>query len=159
MADEKSEEFRRFVLANREIIENILNEGKPDCSEMRKQVRDDVDECIDETKARVIEFNNAVLQVIGDDDVQKHFIAGCLEFVHFFESVLEAMPLSPETREAVEKFHVARDNALRNVVIAGAKDKMDNLTFEDVKRSSNSVKDRIENISIREIKDTVKRNL
>ncbi len=164
MADDKSEEFRRFVLENREIIESILREGKeeePDPSDVPES--HDLEEDLEKTKEKAIEVSDAILKIINDDDVQKHFITGCIEFFHFLEAVIHAAPLSPDVREAVDKLEDTFDTTVRNVVVAGAKDKMENITINDVKKKSadtyTSTKDKIENISIRDIKDSIKEHI
>jgi len=155
MSDDKSEEFRRFVLENRDIIESILNEGKE-----AEEPADPMKEHIDEAKLKSKELGDAMLKIASDDDVQKHFITGCLEFLHFFEAIINAAPLSPEMREVVDKFEATRDTTLRNIGVAGAKDKMENITINDVKKKTasnySSTKEKIENISIRDIKDSIK---
>ena len=151
MAEDQSEEFRKFILENREIIEKILNEGKDD-SNPKEKIKEEIDDRIDDTKGKVKD--------VSDDDVQKHLITGCLEFLHFFEAVLNAIPLSPEARETVNKFEDARDSTIKNVVAVGAKDKMENIIINDVdpKTSSTSKKKekKMENIAINEVKDPAK---
>jgi hypothetical protein len=165
MADEQSEEFRKFILDNREIIEKILNEGKeaeePDPSDAPTESV--IDEDLEKAKAKAIELNDAVLKIIGDEEVQKHFITGCLEFFHFFEAVLHAAPLSPEAKEAVDKLENTLDTTVRNVVVAGAKDKMENISINDVKKKGSeahtSTKEKLENITIRDIKENLKERM
>lgn len=164
MADEQSEEFRRFILDNREMIEKILNEGKSEePAQPEVPAEHDFDEDIARAKAKAVELNDAILKIISDDDVQKHFIVGCLEFFHFFEAVLHAAPLSPEAKEAVDKMENTFDTTVRNVVMAGAKDKMENITINDVKKKSaesySSTKEKLENISIRDIKEGIKERM
>ena len=142
MADDQSEEFKKFILDNREIIERILNEGKEE--EREKDVREEFEERITAAKAKAKGAGDAVFDIIGNDDVQKHLITGCLEFIHFFEAVIKAAPLSPEAREAVERMEQTRDSAIRNVVAVGAKDKMDNMKTEEPKAESKSASERIE---------------
>ena len=157
MADDQSEEFRRFILENREIIISILAEE--DGPSVKEQIKERVEESRDEVQDKAKELNEAVLKIISDDKVQKHFITGCLEFLHFFEAVIDAAPLSPEAREAVDKFEETRDSILKNMVVVGAKDKMENITINDVKaKTSSSLSkklEKIENISIRDIKDSI----
>ena len=159
MAEDQSEEFRKFILENREIIEKILNEGKDD-SNPKEKIKEEIDDRIDDTKGKVKDVSDAVLKIVSDDDVQKHLITGCLEFLHFFEAVLNAIPLSPEARETVNKFEDARDSTIKNVVAVGAKDKMENIIINDVdpKTSSTSKKKekKMENITINEVKDPAK---
>jgi hypothetical protein len=135
MADYKSEEFRRFILENREIIETILNEDK---KEKEKASDEKVEEKLEEAKTKVKDLNDAMLKIAIDEDVQKHFITGCLEFLHFFEAVIYAAPLSPEVREVVNKFEEGRDTTIRNVVSVGAKDRMENIEINDMKKQSKS---------------------
>jgi hypothetical protein len=135
MADYKSEEFRRFILENREIIEKILNEDK---KEKEKASDEKVEEKLEEAKTKVKDLNDAMLKIAIDEDVQKHFITGCLEFLHFFEAVIYAAPLSPEVREVVNKFEEGRDTTIRNVVSVGAKDRMENIEINDMKKQSKS---------------------
>ena len=123
-----SEEFKKFILENREIIESILNEGRKDTEEAIKQKAD-------EAKAKVKDVNDAVLKIVSDDDVQQHFLKGCLEFLHFFEAIIDAAPLSPEVREAVDKFEETRDKTMHNVVATGAKDKIENIKINVKKKS------------------------
>ncbi len=157
MADDQSEEFRRFILENREIIISILAEE--DGPSVKEQIKERVEESRNEVQDKAKELNEAVLKIISDDKVQKHFITGCLEFLHFFEAVIDAAPLSPEAREAVDKFEETKDSILKNMVVAGAKDKMENITINDVKaKTSSSLSkklEKIENISIRDIKDSI----
>ncbi len=142
MADEKSEEFKRFILENRELIEAILNEEKDD-------VKDEFKERVDETKGKAKDVSDAVFQIISDDDVQKHFMTACLEFLHFFEAVIKAAPLSPEMREAADKFKETKDTAVKNVVAVGAKDKMEKININDGgSKTSSKSKGKVENIKI-----------
>lgn len=131
MSDVKSEEFRRFILENRKIIETILREDSE--SDDKKKDKGLFDEKLEEAKERTKSAGDDILRIVSDDDVQKHFITGCLEFLHFFEAVIEAAPLSPEVREAIDKFEHTRDTTIRNVVVTGAKDKMESITINDVK--------------------------
>jgi len=126
MADTQSEEFRKFILENRDIIEKILNEGKEDLG---------ADKCKEKIKSDFKGFNEGVANILNDDDVQKHFITGCLEFLHFFEAVIDAAPLSPEAREAVENMKDAKDHAVKNVVAVNVKDKVQNIKINNVKGS------------------------
>ncbi len=157
MEEDRSEEFRKFVLENRDIIESILNEGKEE--EEEPSLSEKIDQKKEESKDKVKSMNDAVLKIISDDDVQKHFITGCLEFLHFVEAVISAAPLSPEAREAFDKFEETKDTTVRNIVVVGAKDKMENITINDVKtktaKKTNSTIEKIENISIRDIKDSI----
>ena len=142
MATDQSEEFRKFILENREVIESILNEGK-------KKTENILEENADKAKAKAKDAGDAVFTILNDDDVQKHFITGCLEFIHFFEAVVKAAPMSPETREAVEKLEGSCDNAIKNVVAVGAKDRMESININDVKtKSSPKKKEKVENIKI-----------
>lgn len=157
MADMDPEEFRKFILDNREIIQSILDEGKEPTEE--KTPEEKLDEALTETKEKIKGLNYAALSIFSDDDVQKHFITGCLEFIHFFEAIIDAAPLSPEVREMVKKAEQARDRTIRNVVVVGAKDKMENITINDVKKAATgktSTLEKIENISIRDIKDSIR---
>ena len=126
MAGDKSEEFKKFILENREIIEDILKEDK------KKKV--------DEAKTKTKDLSDAMMQVFSDDDVQKHFITGCLEFLHFIEAVICAAPLSPEVREAVDKLEEAKAKTVRNVVSVGAKDRMEKINIDDSKKPKTSTK-------------------
>ena len=124
MADETTEEFRRFILENREMIEKILNEDK-------KGTEDKFEKRTEDAKEKLIDLNNTVLQMISDDEVQRHFITGCLEFLHFFEALIAAAPLSPEARSVVDRFEDTRDTTVRNVVVVGAKDRMRNVHVDN----------------------------
>lgn len=163
MVDDQSEEFRKFILENREIIEKILNEGK-EKSEPFDEAKQEFKEYVDKTKDKTKDAGDAILKIVSDDEVQKHFITGCLEFLHFFEAVINAAPLSPEVREAVDKFEQARDTTISNVVAVGAKDKMENITINDVKPKKSSTaktapkekKGKVESIAIHEVKDPAK---
>jgi len=128
MADTQSEEFKKFILENRDIIEKILNEGKEKASDA------------DKIKDNVKEFSNGIANILNDDDVQKHFITGCLEFLHFFEAVIDAAPLSPEAKEAVDNMKSAKDHAVKNVVAVNVKDKVQNIKINDVKGSGKKKK-------------------
>jgi vacuolar-type H+-ATPase subunit H len=161
MSDVKSEEFKRFILENRELIEAILNEDKEPAEKKEEKPFEELkEEKLDEAKAIVKDLNDSILKIVSDEDVQKHFITGCLEFLHFFESIIDAAPLSPEVREVVDKFERTRNTTVRNVVSVGAKDKIENITINDVKKSASSTRsktiEKIENISIRDIKDSIK---
>jgi len=46
MAEDQSEEFRKFILDNREMIEKILNEGKEE--EEKKSRKDEIKENLGE---------------------------------------------------------------------------------------------------------------
>lgn len=149
MATDQSEEFRKFILENREIVESILNEGK-------KKSEDLLEENVDKAKAKAKDVGDAMFTILNDDDVQKHFITGCLEFIHFFEAVVKAAPMSPEAREAVEKFEQSRDNAIKNVVMAGAKDRMESININDKTKTAPKKKAKVENITVRDVKSSKK---
>ena len=68
MAKDQSEEFRKFILENREIIEKILNEGKDD-SNPKEKIKEEIDDRIDDTKGKVKDVSDAVLKIVSDDDV------------------------------------------------------------------------------------------
>ena len=159
MAEDQSDEFKKFVLENREIIEAILNEGK----KPEPSPQEAMELKLEQGKEKVKDLSDAILQIMSDDDVQKHFITGVLEFLHFFQSVIDAAPLSPDVREVVDKFEKTRDTTLKNVIAVGAKDTMENITINDVKNKSaasfSEAKDKLENISIRDIKDEVRKRL
>lgn len=133
MAEDQSEEFRKFILDNREIIEKILNEGKEEEKKKSRkdEIKENIGERIGETKDKAISTSDAILTVATDSEVQKHFITGCLEFLHFFEAVIKAAPLSPEVREAVEKYQRAGDDTVRNIVSVGAQDRMASIKIDD----------------------------
>lgn len=153
MADEKSEEFRRFILENREIIEAILNE---DAKEKKKaSKKEKLDDKKEKAKTKAKEANETIISIISDDNVQQHFITGCLEFIHFFEAVIDAVPMSPETREAVNKFGETRDTTIRNIVAVGAKDKMESININEIKKEpskSSAGKKKAESIKINTVK-------
>ncbi len=159
MTDEKSEEFRRFILENRELIETILNEDKEKKEKSRKEeLKEEFDERFDGAKTKAKDAGDVLLSIIGDDDVQKHFFTGCLEFLHFLEAVINAAPLSPEVREAVDKFEQTRDKTIKNVVSVGAKDRMDNIDVDEVKKKPSSPrKGKMESIAINEVKTSSKK--
>jgi len=121
MADERSEEFRKFILENREIIESILNDAKNEAKRASDEI---IGDRVDQAKDKTREFSDAVFRIVSDDDVQRHFIGGCLEFLHFFEAVLTAAPLPPEAREVADRFEETKEKAIANVVATGVKDKM-----------------------------------
>lgn len=153
MADEKSEEFRRFILENREIIEAILDEDKKEKKEASKKEK--LNKKKEEVKSKAKDANDTLISIISDDNVQQHFITGCLEFIHFFEAVIDAVPMSPETREAVNKFGETRDTTIRNIVTVGAKDKMESININEVKKSPSepsSGKKKAESIKINTVK-------
>lgn len=158
MADVDPEEFRRFILDNREIIQSILDEGRGP-AEGERSPDAVLEEKLSETKAKVKEMGNGILIILNDDNVQKHFITGCLEFLHFFEAVIDAAPLSPEVRAVVDKMENTCDNAVRNAVLVGTKDRFENITINDVKKrasdSAKSTKEKIESISIRDVKESI----
>ncbi len=132
MADTQSEEFRKFILENRDIIEKILDEGKDEKS--------DSEFGKDKIKEDVKDLSDGIARILKDDDVQKHFISGCLEFLHFFEAVIEAAPLSPEAREAADNMKEAKDHAVKNVISVNVKDKVQNIKINDVKDSGKKKK-------------------
>lgn len=136
MADDRSEEFRKFILENREIIESILNEEK----EASKKAERIVSEKVDDAKEKAKDFNDTILRIMTDENVQKHFFTGCLELLHFLEAVIEAAPLSPEVRDTVSKYEAARDTTIRNIVMTGAKDRMDNIPADEPKKPSSGTK-------------------
>ncbi|MBO7351933.1 MAG: hypothetical protein J6U12_03340 [Candidatus Methanomethylophilaceae archaeon] len=140
MASDNSEEFRQFILENREIIEKILSEDDKKKGKKSKKIphAEKLDEKVEDTKAKAKNLNDTILKIVSDDEVQQHFITGCLEFVHFLEAVIEAVPMSSETREVVTKFEDARDTTIRNVVAVGAKDKMENIEVKEVKKTRSS---------------------
>jgi len=131
MAEPDSEEFKEFILKNRDMIEAILNEGKA-------RTEETVKEKVSDAGKRAKELNDTVLTILSNDDVQRHFITGCLEFMHFFESVIEATPMSPDAREVVDKFKETRDITVKNVVMTGAKDKMESIEINEVKSTPKS---------------------
>jgi len=150
MADEKSEEFRRFILENRELIETILKEEKEKLNASEK-----LDQKKEEAKEKAKELNDTVLSVLSDDEVQKHFITGCLEFVHLFEALIKAIPMSPDTREVVDQYEEARDKTVRNIIAVGAKDKMDNINVDEAPKKQSrpkSEKKKVESIPINDVK-------
>lgn len=155
MTEDRSEEFRKFILENREIIESILKEA--DGEDVPDKEKDPVKAKVDETKGKVKDVSDALLTVISNEDVQKHFITGCLEFLHFFEAVINAAPLSPEVREAVDRLEQTRDTTIQNIVAVGAKDRMENITVNDVKErpsdKASDNKEKFESISIRDVKN------
>ena len=159
MAETDPEEFRKFILDNREMIQSILDEGKEPEEEFKTPDKI-LEEKLDETKMKAKELGDAMLVILNDDDVQKHFITGCLEFMHFFEAMIDAAPLSPEVRAVVDKFEDTRDKAIRNAITVGARDTMENITINDVKKAATNSKrstiEKIENISIRDIKDSIR---
>ena len=153
MADEKSEEFRRFILENREIIEAILDEDKKEKKEASKNEK--LNKKKEEVKSKAKDANDTLISIISDDNVQQHFITGCLEFIHFFEAVIDAVPMSPETREAVNKFGETRDTTIRNIVAVGAKDKMESININEIKKEpskSSAGKKKAESIKINTVK-------
>lgn len=153
MADEKSEEFRRFILENREIIEAILEEDEKEKKKASKNEK--LNKKKEEAKTKAKEANETIISIISDDDVQQHFITGCLEFLHFFEAVIYAAPLSPETREAVNRLEEARDTTIRNIVTVGAKDKMESINANEIKKEPSkpsSTKKKAESIKINTVK-------
>ena len=154
MVDASSEEFKKFILENRDIIQSILDEGKKPEKEEDKTPKEAVDEKLEETKAKLKNLNSTMLSIVGDDEVQKHFITGCLEFLHFFEALIDAAPLSPEVREVVDGYEDTLDKTVRNVVVTGVKDKMGDINVEEPKpkNQGRSTKKKVETISIREVK-------
>lgn len=100
------------------MIEKILNEKK------------------DTVKNDVKTVNDAVLKIVNDDEVQKHFISGCLEFLHFFEAVLEAAPLSKNAREVVDNIKETKDNVIKNTVSVEAKNKIERIKIDNVKKAT-----------------------
>jgi len=147
MADDHSEEFKKFILENREIIESILDEAKRSTKKASEEI---IGGKVEEAKDKTKEFNDAVFRIISDDDVQRHFISGCLEFLHFFESVIEAAPLPPEVRDVVDKFEETKEKAVRNVVVTGAKDRMEKVSVDDSKPKSGKKKG-YENIKVNDL--------
>ncbi len=75
MAEDQSDEFKKFVLENREIIEAILNEGK----KPEPSPQEAMELKLEQGKEKVKDLSDAILQIMSDDDVQKHFITGVLE--------------------------------------------------------------------------------
>lgn len=120
MADAKSEDFKKFILENREMIESILNEGRQNAK--------------DEVKA----VNDTVLRIVNDDEVQKHFVSGCLEFLRFFEAVLEAAPLPAEAREIVDDLRETKDKVVKNTesVKSEKKKKVERIDIKGEKKPS-----------------------
>lgn len=161
MAEDQSEEFRKFILDNREMIEKILNEGKEEEEKKSRkdEIKENLGERIGETKEKAKSTSDAILTVATDSEVQKHFITGCLEFLHFFEAVINAAPLSPEVREAVEKYQRAGDDTVRNIVSVGAQDRMASIKVDDVKPApkKTAAKTKGETIPINDLSKTSKK--
>lgn len=98
---------------------------------------------VEANKDRIIELmcersdtfspKDAILRIMSDEEVQKHFFTACIELMHFFESAISVMPMSDKTREALENVEKARDNAVRNAIMVSAKDHIENITMDDVK--------------------------
>ncbi len=109
--------------------------------------RDRIIELMGAQEENTFSLKDAVLRIMSDEDVQKHFFTACIEMMHFFESAVDVMPMSDRTREAIKTVEKARDNAIRNAVMVSAKDHIENMTFDDVKDD------------IRMVTDTVKKSV
>ena len=105
------EEFQQFVESNKDRIIELMNEQDEETFSLK----------------------DAVLRIMSDEDVQKHFFTACIEMMHFFESAVKVMPMSDRTREALDTVEEARDNAVRNAIMVSAKDHIENITMSDVK--------------------------
>jgi len=111
MADQMDDqEFEQFVESNKDRIIELMCE-----------------------KGDAFSLKDAMLRIMDDEDVQKHFFTACIELMHFFESAVKAMPMSDRTREALNNVETARENAVRNAIMVSAKDHIENITVDDVK--------------------------
>jgi len=73
--------------------------------------------------------------------------------------VINAAPLSPEVREAVEKYQRAGDDTVRNIVSVGAQDRMASIKVDDVKPApkKTAAKTKGETIPINDLSKTSKK--
>ena len=104
-----SEDFERFVKEHREEILRILEvEDKP--KSQAEEIRDNF------TKAA-----SDFMKVLADNEVQKHFFNGCMEFVMCMEAAIRSMPLPDDLRDVADQAEKARDNAVKNAAKTTAK--------------------------------------
>jgi hypothetical protein len=162
MTTQETEDFKRFVLEHRDLIESILHEEDGNEAE-EKAVEDPIEQTKEEAKDKVKDVNGALLAVLSDENVQKYFVAGCLDLMHLFKAIVEAAPLSPEVRETVENFESASDSLLKTAAVSISRDKIENITVKEAKdQTSASVSSRIEkleNMSINSLKEEVRKRL
>ena len=114
-----SEDFEKFVRENREEILHILEEDdereeKYTCPEPRMTSAEDIRDSFSR-------MTTEILKVMADEEVQKHFFNGCMEFIQCMEAAVKAMPLSDEMRSTVNQAGKTRDRTVRTAAKTGVK--------------------------------------
>lgn len=135
--DADREEFEKFVRDNREMILRILEEDDGNSRDDMYPV-DYRGYYTDRFKSDMREFGNNILRVLADEDVQKHFTVCAMEFITCVEAAIRALPLSDESRELFDEAVKAKDDAMRNVAVAGAKNvtksKLEKISVSNVRK-------------------------
>ena len=143
---DRSDEFVRFIKENRDMIMRILAEDEEE--EAPESRRERFEETyVEPAKSAFKETSDTVLKVLADDDVQKHFVTGCMEMIMCLEAMVRALPLSDEMREVVDNAEKARDSVVRKAAVSGAvattKSKAEKINVTNVKRK---VSDKVEKV-------------
>lgn len=138
MADDLSrEEFEKFVRDNREMILRIL-ETDGDYRPSYIYDRNVPGNLYSSFKGEVREAGHNLLRVLADEEVQKHFTVCALEFIATAQAALRALPMSDESRELVDEAIRAKDDAMKNVAVAGVKNvtksKLEKVNISNVRK-------------------------
>ncbi|MCQ2078652.1 MAG: hypothetical protein MJZ38_01130 [archaeon] len=145
--DRNSREFVEFIRSNRDMIMKILGEEdrEREPEDDRTRQRSDFDRAYErmeerraEARERMHDHVSDFLKVMADDEVQKHFFTGCMEFLMCVESVFKAMPKSSEMDEVVDSFERAKKASMKNAVVAGTKaetrEKLEKVSITNIKK-------------------------
>lgn len=141
--EDRSEEFVRFIRENRDMIQRILDEDPDKPADPEPEPGPEL--FFDRIQSQVEPFRDYgrqvtvdILRVLADEEVQKHFLAGTMEMMSFFQAALRALPGSDGNTEIADGVDKVKDNAIRSAASVGikstAKSKLEKIDIKSVKK-------------------------
>lgn len=109
--DSKFDEFREFVLENRELIEKILDDGYGGAREAAyasRKVAEKTREGVSMGLETAEELAFSTFRAVTSKEVQAHFVRMGLEFLQGMDALLRALPLPGVLEDAYEEASAAQ---------------------------------------------------
>jgi vacuolar-type H+-ATPase subunit E/Vma4 len=105
MCDNNTEELERMIKEQREMIEKLIEAQKASFKETTEP-----------KKERAEDAMKAILSIIANKDIQKHFVKAGMEFLSGIEEIIKAVPFPDSVKEKMDKASEAKDEFVRGVV-------------------------------------------
>ncbi len=119
------EEFRDFIRKNRDLIEKIMalqKEGVIEIASVGREATREAAVSVDAAKQRTEDFARAAYSMFTDPEVQRHFMAMCMELFMGLSAMMQKAPVPDFVKETAGSTERAwKSSACRTNDECGAK--------------------------------------